>query len=41
MPPDSMSLNSAIMYLQNALLIIEETKKNEVNYAMYIKIIMR
>ena len=29
------------MYLQNALLIIEEAKSNELNYTMYIKFILR
>ncbi|CDW85417.1 ccr4-not transcription complex subunit 10 isoform x4 [Stylonychia lemnae] len=41
MPPDSMSLQSSIMYLQNALMGIEEQKNNEINYSMYIKFILR
>lgn len=41
MPQDSMSLSSAIMYLQNALITIETAKQNEINYAMFTKFILR
>jgi hypothetical protein len=38
---DSMSLQSAIMYLQNALIGIETMKQNEINYGLYIKFLLR
>jgi len=41
MPIDSMSLQSAIMYLQNSLMAIESMKQNEVNYGIYIKFLLR
>ncbi len=41
LPNDSMSLQSAIMYLQNALIAIEAAKQNEVNYGLYIKFLLR
>ena len=41
LPADSMSLQSAIMYFQNALMSIETAKNNEINYAFYIKFILR
>lgn len=41
MPVDSMSLQSAIMYFQNALIAIENAKQNEINYGLYIKFILR
>jgi len=37
----SMSINSVIQYFQNVLITIEEQKNNEVNYAIYIKFILR
>lgn len=40
-PVDSMSLQSAIMYFQNALIAIETAKQNEINYGIYIKFILR
>ena len=36
-----MSMQSAIMYLQNALMAIEEEKKNQINYGVYTKVILR
>eukprot|EP00347_Sterkiella_histriomuscorum_P018969 403343469 len=41
MPPESMSLQSAIMYFQNALIGIEEHKQNEINYSLYIRFLLR
>jgi hypothetical protein len=41
MPPDSMSLHSAILYLKNALIAIETHKQNELNYGVYIKFLLR
>lgn len=41
MPPESMSVKSAIMYLQTALMAVEELKNNEINYSMFIKFILR
>jgi hypothetical protein len=29
------------MYLQNALIAIEATKQNEINYGVYIKFLLR
>lgn len=36
-----MSLQSAIMYFQNALIAVETAKQNEINYGLYIKFILR
>lgn len=36
-----MSLQSAILYLRNALIEIETQKSNEVNYGVYIKFLLR
>jgi hypothetical protein len=36
-----MSLQSSIMYFQNALIAIETAKQNEINYGLYIKFILR
>lgn len=36
-----MNLNSAKMYLENALLAIEEIKNNEINYSLMYKYILK